>query len=101
MQTAIKREIKNICDRYFAKAAAMEKTAREHRVRFEKRTGVEAQVSKAPVVPYPDRHFDPRYCKRNANFLSKPSGTRFKRANTNLAQRSIFKFKSLAEGNAT
>lgn len=71
MQTAIKREIKNICDRYFAKAAAAEKTAREYRERFEKRTGVAALVSGAAASAYPDRHFDPKYCKRNANFLSK------------------------------
>jgi RNA-directed DNA polymerase len=71
MQTAIKREIKSLCNRYFAKAAATEKTAREYRERFEKRTGVAALVSVITADPYPDRHFDPKYCKRNANFLSK------------------------------
>ncbi|WP_294313413.1 reverse transcriptase domain-containing protein [uncultured Sphingomonas sp.] len=71
MQTAIRREIKSLCNRLFAKAIAAEKTACEHRERFEKRTGVAAVLSIKPSNPYPDRHFDPKYCKRNANLLSK------------------------------
>lgn len=71
MQTAIKREIKRLSDRAFAKCAAREKSAEEYRKRFEKRTGHTPSISSKPKVANPDRHFDPIFCKRNANFLAK------------------------------
>ena len=71
VQTAIKREIKRLSDRAFAKAAARDNLAEEYQARFEKRTGNPPSISTKPKAPLPDRHFDPVFCKRNANFLAK------------------------------
>jgi len=71
MQTEIKREIKNICDRIFAKAFSKEKAKTEHRSRIARRTGTSPKKPENKSTDYIDRHFDPIYCKRNANFLAK------------------------------
>lgn len=70
MQNALRREIKRLSDRGFARIARAEKTEKEYRDRFAKRTGVAAGISVIAPQPLVDRHYDPRYCKRNANFLA-------------------------------
>ena len=70
MQNALRREIKRLADRGFARIARAEKTEKEYRDRFAKRTGVAAGISVIAPLPLVDRHYDPRYCKRNANFLA-------------------------------
>lgn len=71
MQNAIKAEIKKLAKRAFAKKAKSKKRAEHYQARFSKRTGLPAGES-APQAEEPrDRHFDPAYCARNANFLAK------------------------------
>lgn len=71
MQTEIKREIKIICDRIFAKQSSKKKVKLEHRSRIARRTGEPPKEPEKKPVEYINRHFDPVYCKRNANFLTK------------------------------
>lgn len=71
MQNALKREIKRLSDRAFARLKSSEKREAEYRTRFEKRTGLAAGIPSTPSVTYVSRHFDPAYCKRNANLLAK------------------------------
>lgn len=71
MQNALKAEIKKLALRAFAKASLEERKNREYRSKYEKRTGLTAGTpSSTRVLPKP-RHFDPRYCARNANLLAK------------------------------
>lgn len=71
MQKAIKNEIKRLSDRVFAREAHRLKKEDEYRAKFTKRTG--KQFGLKPGVPpgYVTRDFDPKYCKRHANFLAK------------------------------
>lgn len=71
MQNAIRTEIKRVSDRVFARKKARLKTEEEYRGRFEKRTNVEAGMPPNNGLGPVNRHFDPKYCKRNANFLAK------------------------------
>lgn len=71
MQNAIKREIKRLSERAIARSRGIEATEKEYRHRFEKRTGVAAGIKIAQPTVYVDRHFDPLFCKRHANFLAK------------------------------
>ena len=69
MQEAIKKEIKSTSRRMIAKMAAKNKKFEEHRERIKKRTG----LTPFPVTP-PKRtndHFDPYYCTKNCNIISK------------------------------
>ncbi|PKQ10784.1 MAG: hypothetical protein CVT70_17625 [Alphaproteobacteria bacterium HGW-Alphaproteobacteria-1] len=71
MQNAIKQEIKRLCRKAFSKLEREAKSEEKYRQQFEKRTGVAAGLpSAAPSLPKP-KHFDPVYCSRHANFLSK------------------------------
>lgn len=71
MQNALKAEIKKLSLRAFAKSSLEERKTREYRSKYEKRTGLTAGApSHTRVLPKP-RHFDPRYCARNANLLAK------------------------------
>ena len=71
MQNALKVEIKRLSKRAFAKAERQEKTDQEYRKRFEKRTGKTAGTPKIRTTQVLHRHFDPKFCARNANFLAK------------------------------
>lgn len=71
MQNALKVEIKRLSKRAFAKAERQEKTEQKYRARFEKRTGKTAGVPEKRAAAFPHRHFDPKFCARNANFLAK------------------------------
>lgn len=71
MQNALKVEIKRLSKRAFAKAERQEKTEQQYQARFEKRTGKAAGVPNTKVRAVPHRHFDPKFCARNANFLAK------------------------------
>jgi RNA-directed DNA polymerase len=70
MQNAIKQKIKQLCARAIDRAHKKLAKEQEYARKYEKRTGhksIAKTSSKAPV----HRHFDPLYCKRNANFLAK------------------------------
>ncbi len=71
MQNAIKVEIKRLSKRAFAKQERQLKTDNQYRVKFEKRTGQPAGIPKSHHSVDKPNHFDPTYCARNANFLSK------------------------------
>lgn len=71
MQNEIRREIKRLADRVLARRQRLELTDAEYRARFEKRTGTVAGLPSAGAPTPVSRHFDPSYCKRNANFLAK------------------------------
>ena len=71
MQNAIKVEIKRLAKRAFEKKERSEKLEEQYQGRFTKRTGLVAgPSSRKPAAPI-SRHFDPKYCSRNANFLAK------------------------------
>ena len=71
MQNAIKAEIKRLAKRAFEKEEKSEKLEAQYQQRFTKRTGVPpGPSSRKPKTPT-SRHFDPKYCSRNANFLAK------------------------------
>ncbi|WP_417280996.1 reverse transcriptase domain-containing protein [Celeribacter sp.] len=71
MQNAIKVEIKRLAKRAFEKKERSEKLEEQYQERFTKRTGLIAgPSSRKPAAPI-SRHFDPKYCSRNANFLAK------------------------------
>jgi RNA-directed DNA polymerase len=71
MQNALKSEIKRLAYRAFRRASKEKQKEQDHRKKFEKRTGVAAGVPAASQINHPHRHFDPKYCARNANFLAK------------------------------
>ncbi|MCY4501626.1 MAG: reverse transcriptase domain-containing protein [Alphaproteobacteria bacterium] len=72
MQNTLKTEIKRLCRRAFARHARETRKANEFRTKFTKRTGLPAGLpTSRPTNAPPDRHFDPRYCARNANLLAK------------------------------
>ncbi|WP_338426830.1 reverse transcriptase domain-containing protein [Sphingopyxis kveilinensis] len=71
MQNAIRSEIKRVSDRVFARKKSRLNTEEDYRERFEKRTGIEAGLPPDSGLGPVNRHFDPKYCKRNANFLAK------------------------------
>lgn len=72
MQNAIKTEIKRLCRRIYSRQDALNKRAEEYRTKFHRRSGVAAGIPSSTTAPFfVNRHFDPAYCARNANFLSK------------------------------
>lgn len=71
MQNALKTEIKRLSRRAFAKAELQASKEEKYRARFEKRTAKTAGVPKPRATAFPHRHFDPKFCARNANFLAK------------------------------
>jgi RNA-directed DNA polymerase len=70
MQNEIKRQIKLLCQRAIQRKSERQQKSREYGQKFEKRTKQKAGSSTGTVT-YPHKHFDPIYCKRNANFLAK------------------------------
>jgi retron-type reverse transcriptase len=70
MQNAIKRQIKLLCGRQLLRVKERSEKKAEYAEKFTKRTGVTAGAS-VSSISYPHSHFDPIYCKRNANFLAK------------------------------
>src|ERR1700730_9721931 len=70
MQSAIKRQIKFLCDRAIERTRDRQSKAREYAAKFTRRTGKNAGSKNQPIT-YVHKHFDPLYCKRNANFLAK------------------------------
>lgn len=70
MQHDIKVEIKRLALRAIYRAERRLEKKEDYQSRFAKRTGHRAALSvvKKPIV---HRHFDPKYCRRNANFLAK------------------------------
>jgi RNA-directed DNA polymerase len=71
MQTALRNEIKKVADRVFARKAALARKNIDYQNRFQKRTDVPAGQQLVPPEEFAHRHFDPKYCKRNANLLAK------------------------------
>jgi retron-type reverse transcriptase len=71
MRNAIRTEIKRLSRKIFAKNKKQLEIDKKYRDQFEKRTGVAPGLSSKAAKPYLSRHFDPAYCARNANFLSK------------------------------
>jgi RNA-directed DNA polymerase len=72
MQNALKVEIKRLCRRAERRAVKEVAKAKEDQEKFLKRTGIPALLPKGGKrPPLPDKHFDPAYCARNANFLAK------------------------------
>lgn len=71
MQNALKAEIKRLCRKAFARAERESQLTAKYQKQFEKRTGTTAGAPKKLVKTAIDRHFDPIYCSRNANFLAK------------------------------
>ena len=72
MQTAIKNEIKRLCAKSFKKIRDTDEKDTEYREKFLRRTGIVAAKPQPPAkLPHSERHFDPRYCSRHANFLAK------------------------------
>lgn len=71
MQNAIKVEIKRLSKKLFKKNDASELRDLAYQQQFEKRTGIPAGKTKGDKKEYASRHFDPKYCARNANFLAK------------------------------
>jgi RNA-directed DNA polymerase len=70
MQNAIRTEIKRLSARAFERERRILETEQKYRKQYEKRTGLIAGVStRAPAIKH--KHFDPKYCARNANFLAK------------------------------
>lgn len=71
MQNALRTEIKKVSTRMLGKSASREKKEDDYRSRFTKRTGLVSGVSSKLKKTIVNKHFDPIYCKRNANFLAK------------------------------
>lgn len=71
MQTALRNEIKKVANRVFARQAGIAKKDTEYRNRFRKRTNAEPGLTALDPDNFVHRHFDPSYCKRNANLLAK------------------------------
>lgn len=71
MQNAIKAEIKKLAKRAFKKQAQAKKLEAQYQDRFSKRTGLAAGPSSRKEKTPISKHFDPRHCARNANFLAK------------------------------
>ncbi len=71
MQQALKVEIKRLCRRIADRRAAESSRDAEYQRKFEKRTGKSPGATAPSNTGPPDRHFDPAYCARNANFLAK------------------------------
>lgn len=71
MQKAIKNEIKRLSDRVIAREVYRSKKEDEYRRKFSRRTGLKFGLKKGVPPGYVTRDFDPKYCKRNANFLAK------------------------------
>lgn len=71
MQNELKKEIKRLSKRAFARLEKAARADENFRRKFQKRTG--AGPGQPSVVPSQilHRHFDPQYCARNANFLAK------------------------------
>lgn len=70
MQNAIKQRIKFLCARAIDRARARDKKVAEYAAKYTKRTGLPTTASVTPITLV-HKHFDPYYCKRNANFLAK------------------------------
>lgn len=70
MLHAIKTEIKRISRRIHSKISQEDRVSQQHKDRFAKRTGKNPNLSQRPLLSK-DKHFDPAYCARNANFLAK------------------------------
>lgn len=67
---SIKLEIKRLSRRIFEREDYLNKRILEYQQKFERRTGNIA-VKNNPSDNFIHRHFDPKYCARNANFLAK------------------------------
>lgn len=71
MQHALKLEIKRLSRRAFEKIAKAKYLEEEYQKRFKKRTDIAATPSTKRTASPIDKHFDPSYCSRHANFLAK------------------------------
>ena len=71
MQNAIKEEIKRLSRKAFSKLDHEIETEAKYQLQFEKRTGIAAGTPKSKAAAVKPKHFDPKYCSRNANFLAK------------------------------
>lgn len=71
MQHAIKLEIKRLSRRAFERIAKVKHLEKDYQTRFHKRTGIAPSLSSKKAMAPIDKHFDPSYCSRHANFLAK------------------------------
>lgn len=71
MQQAIKVEIKRLAKKIMFKERFKLDLEARYRDQYEKRTGNLAGPARKRQALYKTRHFDPKYCARNANFLAK------------------------------
>lgn len=70
MQNALKQKIKQLCKRSIDRAKKKKLKNEEYARKYTKRTGYPTVV-KPIATSFAHKHFDPIYCKRNANFLAK------------------------------
>ncbi len=70
MQNAIKQKIKKLCARALDREHKKLLKEKEYAAKYTKRTGYPTAI-KPRTKTFSHRHFDPIYCKRNANFLAK------------------------------
>jgi retron-type reverse transcriptase len=70
VQNAIKRQIKQLCAKSIERSRDRQRKHVEYADKYTKRTGLTAGTTQF-TASYPHKHFDPIYCKRNANFLAK------------------------------
>ncbi len=70
MRNELRAEIKRLSKKAFDKRRRSSETERKYRIKFERRTGLEAELP--PEVPesFIHRHFDPQHCKRHANVIA-------------------------------
>ncbi|MGB3877374.1 MAG: reverse transcriptase domain-containing protein [Shinella zoogloeoides] len=70
MRNELRAEIKRLSKKAFDKKRKSFQTEQKYRSKFEKRTGLEAELP--PEVPqnFIHRHFDPQHCKRHANAIA-------------------------------
>jgi RNA-directed DNA polymerase len=70
MQNAIKQKIKRLCARAIERTQKQRLVEEEYAKKYTKRTGYPS-IAKSASKAVAHHHFDPLYCKRNANFLAK------------------------------
>ncbi|MES0810939.1 reverse transcriptase domain-containing protein [Roseibium sp. SCPC15] len=70
MRNEIRAEIKKLCKKAFDKQRLASEAEEKYREKFHRRTGIKPGLPKMRTSSFPHRHFDPKYCKRNANGIA-------------------------------
>lgn len=71
MINALKSEIKRLSKKAFRKERIQNNRDEKYRNQFEKRTGIDAGLSKKRIKNILHKHYDASYCARNSNFLAR------------------------------